>query len=220
MAIAIKVQIDPGTLLNLEAQGWQAVKKGVISSVPGDQYGNPAIPVKIDAFEWVDVTVFGWGNVDNAVQQLRDQIRARGSDLYAYALHSRVDFDALGIKVIRYRLTLLHSFVELLEWAVAILAVAFAAIIFWQYVTTGQSPALKDLQTLWGSAVTSVGSAGGQIVGSVTTAYIVAAVAAGGIAIALGMVAKQAGTKAPPGPRAPSTSIGVRAGPVTGRVGS
>jgi hypothetical protein len=217
VAVAIKVQIDPATLLNLEQQGWQIVRKGVIASVPGDAQGNPTIPIKTDAFEWVDVSLYGIGNTDTALQQLQQQIQQRGSNLYAYALHSRVDFDALGIRVYRYRLTLLHSFVELLEWAVAILAIAFAAIVFWQYVTTGQAPALKDLQTLWGSAVTSIGTAASGVASSATGTAIGWAVALGGVAIALGLVAKEVGVKAP---RAPVSSIGVRAGPVTTRLGA
>jgi hypothetical protein len=215
----IKIAATSQQLLQSQAQGWRVVRQGVIKSVPGDQYGNPAIPIKPDAFEWLDVTLFGIGNTDNALQQLQQQLQQRGSDLYAYALFTRVDVDFLGVKAVRYRLVLLHGFVELLEWAVAIVAIAFAAVIFIQYVTTGSAPALKDLQALWGSAITSVGAAAGQVTGGITNTVLMWTAAAGLVTIALGRIAKEAGTKAPPGPKLVG-SIGVRAGGITGRVGA
>jgi hypothetical protein len=220
VAVAIKIQTTPAALLSSGSQGWGTVRKGIIRQIPGDAAGVPTIQIRADAFEWEDVTLFGWGNLDDGLQQLDAAIHARGSALYAYALFKRTDVDFLGVKAIRYRLVLVHSFVELAEWAVAIVAIAFAAIIFIQYVTTGQAPALKDLQALWGSAVTSVGQAGGQVVGAATNAYITAAVAVGAIAIAFGVISKQLGTKTPPGPKVPGGSIGVRAGGVSARVGA
>jgi hypothetical protein len=215
--VAIKMQTSPQALLTSRSQGWQQLRNVVLKSVPGDQYGNPTIPVIVEGFEWVDVTLFGWGNVDNSMQQLQQAIQQRGSDLYSYAMFTRTDFDFLGVKVVRYRIVLLHSFVELAEWAIAILAIGFAAVIFLQYLTTGQAPALKDLQNLWGSAVTAVGNAGGTIIGGATNVYLTWVAAAGGIAILLGIIAKKADVKAPPGPNLRG-SIGVNAGPVRGSV--
>lgn len=218
MAVAIKVTTTPSFLLTgWRSQGWSVVRQGVLRPAPFNANGSPAIPLQMDAFEWKDITLFGIGNADTALQQLRQYIQAGGSDLYAYALFTRTDINVLGLKVVSYRLVLLHSIVQLLEAAVVILAIAFAAIIFLQYITTGQAPALNDLKSLWGSAVASVGSAGGQITGAISQTYIVAALAVGGIAIALGVISKQAGTKTPPAPKVPGGSIGVRAGGVTAR---
>lgn len=218
MAVAIKIQTTPASLLASPAQGWSTVRQAVLRPVPGDATGQPTIPIRVDAFEWVDVTLFGIGNTDNAVQQLQTAIRQRGSDLYAYALFRRTDVDALGVKVVRYRMLLLHSFVELLEWAVAIMAIAFAAVIFIQYLTTGQAPALKDLQQLWGSAVTSVGTAGQTIVSGATNAYIGWVVGLGGVALAFGLLSKETGAR--PARLPGSGSFGVRSGGVTARVGT
>jgi hypothetical protein len=110
--------------------------------------------------------------------------------------------------------------VQLLEAAVFILAAAFAAIIFGQYMTTGQSPALKDLQGMWGSAVTSVGTAAGSVGSAISSTYITAALALGGIAIAFSVISKDVGVKSPRTPQVPSGSIGVKAGPVTARASS
>lgn len=217
VAVAIKMQTDPGSLLNSYAQGWQLLEAKTLSQCPTDANGVPIATV--EAFQWVDITLFGWGNTDSAAAQLQQQIKARGSSLYAYAMFTQTNYDALGIKAVSYRLVLLHSFVELAEWAVAIVAIAFAAIIFLQYLTTGQSPALKDLQNLWGSAVASVGTAASGVAGSVTNTYLGWVAAAGGIALAFGLIAKNIGVKAPPGPRV-GGSVGVRAGPVSGRLSS
>lgn len=219
MAVAIKIQTTPAALLASPAQGWHTVRSGIVRPVPGDEHGIPTIPIRVDAFEWVDVTLFGIGNADTALAQLRAAIKQRGSDLYAYALFTRTDVDLFGVKAVRYRMLLLHSFVELAEWAVAIVAIAFAAVIFLQYVTTGQAPALKDLQNLWGSAVSSVGAAAGNVAGSVTNTYLGWVAAAGAVAIGLGLVAKAAGTRAPSGPKL-GGRLGINAGPVRGSIGA
>lgn len=214
----LKIATTPAALLQSGSQGWSTMRQAVLRQVPGDQLGNPTIPVRVDAFEWVDVTLFGWGNVDNAAQQLRAAIQQRGSDLFAYALFRRIDVDLFGVKVVRYRMVLLHSFVELLEWAVAIMAIMFAAVIFIQYITTGQAPALNDLKALWGSAVTSVAQGAGSVAGSITSTYVWWVAALGGAAIAVSMISKSVGV------RAPSTvghsSIGVRSGGITARAGT
>lgn len=222
MATAIRQTATPGYLLTgWQAEGWAVVRQQVIRQIPGDQNGVPTVHLQLDAFEWLDVAAFGLGGTDDAISRLQGYIRAGGSELYSYAMLSRTDFDALGVTVKRYRLVLCHSQVQLLGAAVVILAAAFAALIFWQYVTTGQSPALHDLQTLWGSAVTStgqaIGSAGGEIGSAISGTYINAVLALGAVAVLYSVIAKQAGVKAPPAPRAPSGSVGIKAGGLSAR---
>jgi hypothetical protein len=220
VAVAIKQQIDPSALLSgWKAEGWSVNRKGILRQIPGDAYGNPTIPLQIDAFEWLDVTLFGIGNVDDALSRLQGYIRAGGSDLYGYALFQRTDFDALGFKVWRYRLVLVHSIVQLLEAAVAILAIAFAAVIFIQYLTTGRSPAVADLQGLWSGIISSTGQAVGQAGAGIVTPYVWATFAAGGMAALIAVASKASGTniKTPSGPKG---SVGVRGGGLSARVGS
>lgn len=217
MAVAIRIQSDPSSLLS--SSGWgPPVFSAVLNQVPGDSQGNPTVRIAIDAYEWDEVTVLGFGNVGQAMTQMRAAIQARGSDLYAYAIFRTTALNLLGVKVVRYRLVMLHSFVELLEWAVAILAIAFAAVIFIQYVTTGQAPALKDLQALWGSAVTSVAQGGQTITSGVTNAYIGWLVGLGGLALVFGLASKESGVK--PAKLPGSGSFGVRSGSFSARAGT
>lgn len=221
MAVAIRQTVTPAFLLTQwRGQGWSTVRSSIVRPVPGDAARQPTVHLQLDAFEWFDVTLFGVGNVDDGIARMRAAIQQRGSDLYAYGLFTRTDVDLLGFKVIRYRLVLLHSQVQLVEFAVAILAITFAALVFFQYVTTGQSPLLKDLQNMWGSGVTSLGAAVGQVGAAISNTYITAALALGGIAVAFGVISKSVGVKAPRTPQAPSGSIGVRAGPVSARASS
>lgn len=218
MAIALRQTVSPDWLLNQwQGQGWQDLGGAVVRPVPYSSSGAALVPLQLDAFEWIDVSAFGIGNTGNAVAQLRAMIQARGSDLYAYKTFRRVDVDVLGVKITRYRLLILHSIVQLLEAAVVILAVAFAAVIFWQYMTTGQSPALRDLQNVWGSGVAAVGDAAGKVVGQATNVAWGWVVGLGVAAVALASISKSAGVKAP---RSPSGSFGVRAGPVTAKAGT
>jgi hypothetical protein len=221
VAVAIRQTIDPPSLLvGWRAQGWRTVRQGIITQVPGDAAGKPTVTLQLDAFEWIDVTFMGVGNTDDALQKLREYIRSGGSDLYAYALFTRTEIDDLGVKVIRYRLVLLHSLVQLLGAAILIIAIAFAAVIFIQYITTGRAPALDDLKSLWGSAVTSVGTAAGQVGQAVVAPYVWAMIALGGIAIAFSSISKTVGVKAPPVTRMPSGSVGVRTGILNAKLSS
>lgn len=215
VAVAIKIQANPADLLRSAELGWHDLGGAVLTPAVIDANGTPLATV--EAFEWVDVSLFGWGNTTNVTAQLAQQIKARGSALHAYRIYTRTDLNFGGVKAVRYRLLLLHSFVELAEWAVAILAIGFAAVIFLQYLTTGRAPALTDLQNLWGSAVGSVGAAAGTVASSATSTAIGWAVALGGVALAFGLLAKTAGVKAP---RAPTSAIGLRAGPLTTRLGA
>jgi|SRR5579864_1477455 len=220
VAVALKQQIDPSALLTgWKSQGWTVNRRAILRPIPGDSSGRPTVPLQVDAFEWLDVTLFGIGNTDDAISRLQGYIRAGGSDLYAYALFARTDFDALGFKVWRYRLVLVHSIVQLLEAAVAILAIAFAAVIFIQYLTTGHAPAVDDLKNLWGSGVISVGQAVGQAGAGVITPYVWATFAAGGMAVLIAVASKASGTniRTPSGPKG---SLGVRGGGLSARVGS
>lgn len=218
MAQAIRINASPAFLLDQwQPDGWSVVRKSIVRQIPGDSSGNPIVHLQLDGFEWVDVTFMGIGNADDAIAKLRNYIQAAGSDLYAYALFTHVDVNVLGVRVVRYRLVLCHSQVQLVGAAVVIMAAAFAAIIFFQYITTGQAPALKDLQNLWGSAVTSVGQAVGTAGGAVTNAYWGWVVGLGAVAIAFSLVSKDLGVKSPPPPRMPSGSVGVKAGGLSAR---
>lgn len=220
VAVAIRQTVDPSTLLSgWVADGWNLTSRKIITPIPGDSSGRPTIPLQIDAFEWLDVSFFGIGNADAAVGQMRSLIQKGGSDLYAWAIFQRTDLDAFGIRIKRYRLVLCHSIVQLLEAAVAILAIAFAAVIFYQYVTTGKSPAVQDLQGLWSGVVTSTGQAIGQAGAGVVTPYVWATFAAGGMAALIAVASKASGThiKTPSGPKG---SIGVRGGGLSAKVGS
>ena len=222
MAVGLRQAVDPSYLLQQaqwQPQGWSVVRRGVLRQVPGDDFGQPIIQVTVEAIEWDDVQGFGIGNTDNALSQLAAEINRRGSNLYAYTLLKREIFNFLGVRAWSYRLVLLHGFVELVEWAILIMAIAFAAIIFIQYVTTGHSAALADLQQMWGSGVTSLGNAVGSAAGGLAAPFIWATLFAGTIAIAFAVAQKSAGVKART-PAAPKASIGLKTGPVSSRIGS
>lgn len=221
MAVAIQQTADAHWLLTqYPAAGWTVDRVVVLKPAPLNADGSLSSHVTLEAFEWTDVALVGLGNLGNAVSQLQAKIQSAGSDLYAYAVLEEPRFDALGVKVTSYRLLLLHSQVQLAAWAVVILAGAFAAVIFLQYLTTGQSPAVKDLQNLWGSGVTALGQAAGQVGGGIASAYIWATVASGAILIVIARVAKGAGVKSPPTSRGPSGSVSVKAGPATVKAGT
>jgi len=222
VAVAIQVASDPHTLLGgWQSQGWSLLEARVLTPIPGDQDGNPVILTQTDAFEWTDWNLFGWNLAGDAVSKMRDLIRQGGSDLYAYAMFQKTDFDQFGVKITSYRLVLQHSIVQLLAGAVLILAAAFAAVIFYQYVTIGKAPALQDLQNVWGSGVTSVGQAVGDVGGSIANVYIWAAVAAGLVSVAIGQASRASGggARVTPAKIGPNVSAGVRAGGVSARVG-
>lgn len=220
MAVAIRQTVDPAFLLTqYEAAGWSTGELSVRKPIQLEADGSLPPHIQLDGFEWQDANLFGLANLGDAIDQMQALIQAGGSDLYAYATFSKVDFDALGVKITSYRLVLLHSQVQLLTAAVAILAAAFAAVIFFQYVTLGYSPAVQDLGKLWGSAVTSVGQAVGDAGSGVANAYIWATVASGAILIVLSRVGKDAGVRTPK-PSSPHGSVSVKAGPATVRAGS
>jgi hypothetical protein len=216
--IATQQTADVHWLLTSWRGNWNVERQAVLRAIPAFADGTVDPHVQLDAFQWIDVSLFGIGNVDNAISTLDREIAQRGSSLYAYTLFSQTNLDLFGAKIKSYRLVLAHSQVQLLFWAVVIIAAAFAAVIFLQYVTTGQSPAVKDLQSLWGSAVTSVGSAAGSVGQAIATPYIIATLAAGAIAIAVAQIGKSGGFKVRE-PRGPRASIGVRGGGVSARVG-
>jgi hypothetical protein len=220
--IALQQSADPHWLLTAESQGWSVSRHGVLHTIPLNADGSIGPHVQLDAFEWVDIGVFGIDFTESAVAQLADQIAARGSSLYAYALFSQDRFNALGIRVTSYRLLLAHSQVQLLGWAVAILAAAFAAVIFIQYMTTGHSAAVDDLKNLWGSGVAAVGSAAGTVGQAIATPYIVATLAAGAIAIAVAQISKSRDLKGVRSPNVgpPRGSFSVRSGGASARIGS
>jgi hypothetical protein len=223
VAIAIRQQVDPAALLQRaiwQAQGWSLYKgPTVVRQVPLYSNGTPAVPVTVDAFEWVDAQLFGVGNADDGIQKLRAAIQQRGSDLYAYALLRREVVNVLGFHVWSYRLVVLHSFVQLLEWAVAILAIAFAAVIFIQYVTTGRAPALTDLQTFFAGLFKAAGDAGGTITSGLSTPFLVFMLAGGVAAIVFAQAQKGAGVSAGR-LKQPGGSIGLKTGPLSTRVGT
>jgi hypothetical protein len=225
VAIAIRQAATVDQLLNQwRGQGWSQIRNGVLRQVPVSvSTGKPLVQLQIDAIEWVDVTVFGIGNLDDALQRLRNLIQQGGSDLYGYSLLRRTDVDFLGIKVVRYRLVLAHSLVQLLVAAIAILAIAFAAVIFYQYVTTGAFPTAKDLQGMWAGILKPVSDAvQAPIQGAtqgIANVYILGIGLAGAVAIAFGMASKSTGVKIRE-PKAPGGSIGVRSGPVSARLSS
>jgi hypothetical protein len=221
MATALQQQVDPSFLLSparWSVDGWNLLDHRILKPVLVDAQGNLDPHVSIDGFEWEDVSLVGIGSLDNAMGQLRAAIQQRGSDLYSYAILSQDRFNVLGITVTSYRLVIVHSQVQVGAWAVAILFAAFAAIIFIQYLTTGHVPSLRDLQDLFGGAVSSVAQGAGQVGQAIVTPYVVAALAAGVIALAFSYTAKQAGVKAPTVKAAPSATFGGRAGPFSGRV--
>lgn len=221
MAQAIRVAATPPFLLTQwKADGWTVIRQAIVRQIPGDAAGVPRVHLQLDGFEWVDVAAFGIGNVDEAIAKERAYIQAAGSDLYAYAVMKRVDVNLLGVEIVSYRIVLAHSQVQLVGAAVVIMAAAFAAIIFWQYITTGQAPALHDLQNLWGSAVTSVAQGVGTAGGAITNAYWGWVVGLGAAAIAFSVISKDLGVKSPPPPRGPSGRIGVRTGGLSGSIGA
>jgi hypothetical protein len=224
VAVAVRQSVDPSYLLQArqwQPQGWSVARQAVLAQIPVNPDGSYGVSVQVDAFEWVDVQGLGLGGTDGGVAQLRQQIQQRGSDLYAYVLLKRqvLNVNVFGVQVAQawsYRLVLIHSAVELLGWAVLVLAIAFAAVIFLQYVTSGRSPALQDLQGLFQNLFKSAGQAVGAAAGGAATPFVWLFLAAGAASIAFGLAGKQAGVKARP----PAASVGVHAGPVSTRVSS
>jgi hypothetical protein len=218
--ITLKQAADVHWLLTQWRGAWNVERAAVLRPIPLNADGSLGPHVQLDAFQWIDVTVFGIGNVDNAIANLDREIAVRGSSLYAYALLSQDNFNALGVRVKSYRLMLAHSQVQLLFWAVAIIAAAFAAVIFIQYMTTGQSPAVNDLKSLWGDSITSLGSAAGAVGQGIATPYIWATLAAGAIAIAVAQIGKSGGFKArTPELRGPRVSGRIRGGGASASIG-
>jgi hypothetical protein len=221
VAIGIRQAVDPSYLLQRTQwapQGWSPIRSAVLRQVPGNAMGVPLVQLQVDAYEWTDVNAFGIGNADDALARLRAYIQQGGSDLFAYTLFKRTAFNFLGVRVTSYRLVLLHSLVQLLEGAILIMAIAFAAVIFLQYVTTGHSPALTDLKNAWQGIIQSAGQAVGAAGAGVATPLIWLVIAGGVTAIAFASAQKSAGVKA----RTPnlSGSVGTRTGPVTTRIGT
>lgn len=217
--LALRQQADPHWLLTDSASGWNQVRLGILRPIPLAADGSIDPHVQLDAVQWVDFTFAGTGNADQAISQLDHEIAARGSALYAYGIFSQDTFDALGLKVTQYRLVIVHSQVQLLGWAIVLLAAAFAFVICIQYVTTGHSPAVDDLKGLWGSAVTSVGDAAGNVGQAIATPYLVATIASGAILLVLARVGKESGVRAPT-PKSPSGSISAKVGPATVKAGT
>ena len=224
MAVAIRQAATyDQLLLGWQAQGWSQIRNVVLNQVPvGSSSGQLLIHTQLDAFEWKDVNLFGIGLTEDAVSKVGAYIKAAGSQLHAYALFKRVDVDLFGARITSYRLVLFHSQVQLGVYVVVILAAAFAAAIFLQYIATGQPP-VQTIQQLWGGivkpvqeGVTGVVSSAGS---SVSSVYILGIMAAGAIAIAFGQASKATGTKVTP-PKGPSGSVGVRAGGISARASS
>ena len=222
MAVAIRQQVDPSYLLQRSQwgpQGWSVLRSTVVRQLPVYTNGTPAIATTVDSFEWVDAQLFGVGNADDGMSRLRTEIQRRGSDVFAYALLRRDVVNVLGFHVWSYRLVILHSLVQLLEWAVAILAIAFAAVLFIQYVTTGRAPALTDLGNFFSGLIKSAGDAGGTITSGLSQPFLVFMLAGGVAAILFAQAQKGAGVSAGR-LKQPSGSIGLKTGPLSTRVGS
>jgi len=219
VAVAIRQQIDPAALLrraNWQPQGWSLYRAPtVVQQIPLDAGGAPMVATTVDSFEWVDAQLFGVGNADDGMSKLRTAIQQRGSDVYAYAILRRDVVNFLGFHVWSYRIVILHSLVQLLEWAVAILAIAFAAVIFIQYVTTGRAPALDDLSAFFGNLFKAAGDAGGTIASGLSTPFLVFMLAGGVGIILLAQAEKAAGVKGRGSLKQPS--VGLKTGPLSVR---
>ena len=222
MAVAIRQAATPDFLLTQwRSQGWSQIQSQVLSQVPvSTTTGRVLIATQLDAFEWQDVSLFGVNLTGDAIARFRDQIRAGGSELHAYALFKRTTVDFLGVKITNYRLLLYHSIVQLGVWAVVILVAAFAALLYLQYISTGQPP-VQAIQSLWGGIVKPVQEGASGIVGSAASSisgvYILGIFLAGAVAIAAGRAGQATGTKVTV-PKGPSGSVGVRAGGASARI--
>src|SRR5260370_207080 len=169
VAIALARQVDPAYLLQAsqwQPQGWRIVKgPTVLKQVPIYNDGTIAggLHLAVEGYEWDDLQGWGIGGSDGGGSRLRQAIQQSGSGPYADALLRGDVVNFLGIRITSYRLVLLHSQVQLLGWALLILAATFAAIIFIQYLTTGKAAALDDLNRFFAGLFKSVGDAGGAI---------------------------------------------------------
>jgi len=219
VAIALARQVDPAYLLQAsqwQPQGWRIVKgPTVLKQVPIYNDGTIAggLHLAVEGYEWDDLQGWGIGGSDGGVSRLRQAIQQRGSDLYAYALLRRDVVNFLGIRITSYRLVLLHSQVQLLGWALLILAATFAAIIFIQYLTTGKAAALDDLNRFFAGLFKSVGDAGGQITAGLSTPFLVFMLAGGVGIILLAQTEKATGVKGRGALKQPS--VKVHTGPLT-----
>jgi hypothetical protein len=217
VAVAIRQQVDPSYLLQpgqWRPQGWTVIRSQVLRQVQLGATGQPVVPVGVDAFEWTDFQGFGISRSDDGIARLNQAIAQRGGTLYAYTLFRRDIVNFLGIHFWSYRLLLLHNPgpLILVEWAVFILAAAFAAVIFIQYMTIGKSPALQDLAQAWSGVLNSAGQAVGTAGAGIAQPFIVVTIAAGVLAIAFASAQKSAGVHA----RTPTTHV---SGKVKGKHG-
>lgn len=199
--LVIKQSADDHVLITQAfADGWSIVTSKTLHPDVGAALA--AGHLQLDAIEWKDLAFLGLGNVDLAASQFERYIAAQGSQLYAWAVMQHVDFDEVGVEIKAYRLLLLHSQIQIGAGAIiAIVVAAFLAVVIWQYVTTGSSPVLDELSKVWHDLVTSTVN---PIATAATEWYVIAAGAAGVIALAFGLAGKRLGVAPPPPPKPPS----------------
>lgn len=197
------------------AGGWKVVKARTLIPDVGPALAGGHLT--IDAIEWRDVAFLGFGNADLAASQFQTYIEQAGSHLYAWAVMQHDDFDALGFTVRSYRLLLLHSQIQIGAGVIiAIVVAAFAALVIYQYYTQGSSPALDELTKVWRDLVSATVNPVAQ---AAISWWVVGAVAAAGIALASGAVARRLDVKAPPAPKPPSIGIEAEARSKAGKIG-
>ena len=230
MATWVPTVTTPAALLQIP-RGWDpTLRPTVIRTLDPSLVSR----VTVEAFEWNDFAGLGIGstaqNLTGALTQVRARIQAGGSDLYAYALLHKIDFNVtvpgwvpfIGgqslARVDRYRLILLHSAVPLLAIgvgdliALAVFLTVIAVAI--QYITTGQSPLLADLGKFWkGLIQQAVAPIGPAVSGVIVWPFLVGGVLLLGYAVA----SKELGVQ----PKPPQTKVGVglSRGPVSAQVG-
>lgn len=182
------------------ADGWQVVRMRTIH--PDISGALAAGHLTLEAVEWKDLAFLGLGNLDLAASNFEQYIAQQGSQLYAWAVMEHTDFDALGVEIKAYRLLLLHSQIQIGAGAIiAILVAAFLAVIIWQYVTTGSSPVLDELQKVWSDLISATVK---PIATAGLSVWVIGIGLAGAAALAFGVAGKKLGVAAPPAPKAPS----------------
>ena len=200
--------VTPDFLLQVPP-GWSLVGKQTLRTIDP---GAPP-PVQLEGYEWFDVSGLGLGgtqaSVAGAVQKFRQQVQALGSDLYAVAVikKTEVNINVLGLQIAnvdRYRLVLCHSQAQILGWMVVILGIAVAALILYQYVTTGQSPTLDALGRFWSDLVQKTGAGIGA---GVNAALVPVFLVGGALLLVYAVAAKELGVG---GAKPPHTRVGLR----------
>lgn len=120
------------------SDGWSLLTRKTLASAPA---GAQVVVEYNDSWDVNAWNLFEIGSLDGHMRDIQNQYRASGSDLYAYAVYEKTDFNFLGVSVKTYRIILFHSLVWLAWFAI------IAAVYLLVSLASGVSP-ITALQNL------------------------------------------------------------------------